>query len=476
MSLWQSVATVGIKSDYSYQKARSIALTNKVALVCSILGITTVLLFILLLGWYINFARPLVLLVSLLALLVIVLNKHHRHTAARTLLSLLIPLSLPTIALGNKIFYPELVTMVDFTGYRFFMAIGGVVPITIFSLDEKASLYPSLVVNFLMLVLFDPIHQWLGVGFHDMGFIDAHYTSLSICSVGCFVVLVLVLIFFKQNIEQYQQNNTQLINELNLNNEKLETRVKERTEILEAQNEQMEHVIKALENKNEEMERFSYTVSHDLKAPLITIQGFLGFIEHDAKAGNTERLLNDVHRIKDATKKMGVLLDDLLQLSRVGKVMNPPTEVPFQTILNNALNNVEGQLNEARVSVNIADSFPAVLVDKERVEQVLQNLLDNAVKFMGDQLKPAIDIGFDKNQEYFFISDNGMGIAPENQDRIFGLFERVDQSIPGTGIGLALVKRTIELQNGRIWLYSNGLGSGTKFMFTLPLAHQKQIA
>ncbi len=153
-----------------------------------------------------------------------------------------------------------------------------------------------------------------------------------------------------------------------------------------------EKLVAQLEKKNEELERFTYTASHDLKAPLITIRGYLGYIEKDAKSGNYQRLLQDAKRINEATEKMHRLLNELLELSRVGRVMNKAEEVLFTDIVNEALERVQNRLEERGVSVKVADTLGSVVVDKERMIEVVQNLVDNAAKFMGEQKNPSLKL------------------------------------------------------------------------------------
>jgi PAS domain S-box-containing protein len=229
-----------------------------------------------------------------------------------------------------------------------------------------------------------------------------------------------------------------------------------------------EKLVFELERKNEELERFTYTASHDLKSPLITIRGFLGYIEQDARAGNFERLQSDMQRISDATDKMHRLLNELLDLSRVGRTVNKAEDVPFVEIVQDALGRVEGQLKEKQVTVKLGSEFPIVHVDRERFVEVLQNLIDNAVKFMGNQGKPEIEIDtkVKNGQTLFFVKDNGVGIRKEFHEKVFGLFDKLDSESDGTGVGLALVKRIIEVQGGKIWIESEE-GKGSTFFFTL---------
>jgi PAS domain S-box-containing protein len=234
-----------------------------------------------------------------------------------------------------------------------------------------------------------------------------------------------------------------------------------------------EALIRELENKNAELERFTYTVSHDLKSPLVTIRGFLGLLEQDIAKGDHNRTRSDLRRIANATDHMNRLLMDLLELSRIGRLMNPYETVAFETIVREALDLTHGQLKARGVTVQVMPSLPAVHGDRARLVEVLQNLIDNAVKFIGTQAAPQIEIGVraPAGEPVIFVRDNGIGIAPEFHERVFGLFNRLDQSIEGTGIGLTLVKRIIEVHGGRIWIESNGDGNGTTVCFTVPNSH-----
>jgi PAS domain S-box-containing protein len=231
-----------------------------------------------------------------------------------------------------------------------------------------------------------------------------------------------------------------------------------------------EKLIVELEAKNAELERFTYTVSHDLKSPLITIRGFLGFIREDSRSGNITRLESDIQRISAATEKMQALLNDLLELSRVGRLINKPSTIQLNDLVNDTLEILHGRITQTGVAVRVLPNLPAVYGDYERLVEVMQNLIDNACKFMGDQAAPHIEIGhqgYEKNMPIFYVRDNGMGIPVEFHENIFGLFNKLDTRSEGTGVGLALVRRIIEFHGGRIWVESEP-GRGTTFYLTLP--------
>lgn len=232
--------------------------------------------------------------------------------------------------------------------------------------------------------------------------------------------------------------------------------------------------IEELETKNAELERFTYTVSHDLKSPLVTIRGFAGMLEKDLHDGQRVRVEQDLDHIKLATEKMHDLLSDLLALSRVGRVIQPQVEVSVGEVVAEATALLSEIIRQREVKVTVAGGDTKILVDRGRMLEVFQNLIENAVKFMGDQPDAQIVIevrgeAAGKDGKILCqVRDNGIGIDPRYQSKIFGLFNKLEANAEGSGVGLALVKRIVEVHGGDIWVESAGLGQGSTFSFTLP--------
>lgn len=229
----------------------------------------------------------------------------------------------------------------------------------------------------------------------------------------------------------------------------------------------LEQVVSELERKNAEMERFTYTVSHDLRSPLVTVLGYLGAIRRDIGRGKTGRALDDIGRVQRAASSMSSLLDDLLELSRIGRVEGKVARCSMSEVAASGRERVEGLVGDSEITIRT--DMPEELIDRDRMIEVYQNLMENALKFTQPGQKARIAVGMEERsgQRVYTVRDSGIGVEKQYRERIFDLFERLEPSIPGTGAGLAIVKRVIETHRGRIWVESPATGPGSVFCFTL---------
>lgn len=233
--------------------------------------------------------------------------------------------------------------------------------------------------------------------------------------------------------------------------------------------EMRESLMEELQQKNTEVERFVYIVSHDLKSPLITIGGFIGFLKRALKSGKAEEIKMYIKRIEQAADKMQTLLGELLRLSRIGHVRNPFEDVSLKEIAEEAVEILFLENKDTKIKVNISSKLPVISGDRVKLMEVFQNLMENAIKFMGKQSSPCIDVGVrtQGQEQVYFVQDNGAGVKADYFEKIFNIFDRVNPKIEGTGVGLAIVKRVVELHHGRVWVESAGEGKGSTFCFTL---------
>jgi len=239
----------------------------------------------------------------------------------------------------------------------------------------------------------------------------------------------------------------------------------------EAIRKEQEILTTELEVKNAELERFVYTASHDLKTPLVTINGFIGLLQKAIAANDSKQINNDLNQITLAANRMGELLDGLLELSRIGRIVNPPETGSLTDLVKQAVETVQKKLDNRGVELDIDTDMPRFWGDRLRLLEVFQNLIENSIKFMGDQPVPRIRISAVQNDSDVIcrVEDNGIGIDPKYHDRIFNLFERLNPEIDGTGIGMSLVQRIIEAHGGSIVVESAGDQQGCSIMFTLPV-------
>ena len=225
-----------------------------------------------------------------------------------------------------------------------------------------------------------------------------------------------------------------------------------------------------LRNKNAEMESFTYTVSHDLRSPLVTFKTFLGFLKEDLGKNDPDLIAKDFELMESAARRMERLLDGLLSLSRIGRVVSPPVEIRLSSLLNETLTAMAGEIEASGAVITLPSADITLHGDSIRLQEVWQNLIGNAIKFRVDQTQPRIWIGFEQQggDTVFYVRDNGIGVDPRFKEKIFGLFEKLDPSREDIGIGLALVKKILQVYGGRVWAESDGNGQGSCFRFTIP--------
>jgi len=237
-----------------------------------------------------------------------------------------------------------------------------------------------------------------------------------------------------------------------------------------------DQLIGELEAKNAELERFTYTVSHDLKSPLVTIKGFLDLLESDLATGDQSAVEDDMAEINRAAETMAHQLDGLLDLSRIGRVANCSENVPLADVTELALQKLSGVIAEKGVQVTVREGLPQVRGDRMRLADLMQNLIENAVKFCAPE-DPQIEIGHKQidGETVCFVWNNGTGIDPAYHERVFMLFERLDTRDRGTGIGLTIVKAIVNAHQGDIWIESKGKDDGCRFVFKLPLGNESAL-
>jgi signal transduction histidine kinase len=227
---------------------------------------------------------------------------------------------------------------------------------------------------------------------------------------------------------------------------------------------------KQLERSNEEMEQFVFTVSHDLKSPIVTSNGFISIINKLASQGKYPEAMNMLSKVVKANDRMSQLITDLLQLSRVGRVEMESAPVDLNTLLTefSALN--QERLSSHGFKLIVPNNLPEVFANRSRLMQLFENLISNALKYAINPAGSLIEVGSQALPEaqLVYVKDNGPGIPPDYHDKIFGLFYRLDLSSEGTGVGLAVAKKIMKYYGGDIWVESSP-GEGATFWMKFPI-------
>ena len=229
----------------------------------------------------------------------------------------------------------------------------------------------------------------------------------------------------------------------------------------------------ALADKTAQLENFVYTVGHDLRAPLRAINGYAEFISEDLEVRLTPESAGYLDRVKKAARRLDSLIRDLLSYTRAADIDLPIEKVPLEPLVELVIGSLREEIERRGAEMLVETPLPAVRGERISLEQVVAHLVANALKFVAAGVRPQVTVRAGERDDTvrFSVTDNGIGIAPEFHDRVFRMFERLENArgYPGTGVGLPIVSKTIERLGGRVGLNS-AVGRGSTFWFELPRA------
>lgn len=227
-----------------------------------------------------------------------------------------------------------------------------------------------------------------------------------------------------------------------------------------------------LQNARNELETFTYSVSHDLRAPLRAIMGFSEIISERYLNSFNEEAIQYFNFIREASENLGSLIDDLLKLSRLLQFKQKKELVDIEIIVNNVLKNLSEEIKEQKATIKLPEYIPSCKTSRFLLEQILHNLLHNALIYHKMDENPVVDISLKKDRKNITVAvkDNGIGIPEMFHEKIFNVFQRLhsQEEFPGTGIGLAIVKKAVEKLEGEVFVSSQP-GFGATFTVILPI-------
>ncbi|MGE5401700.1 MAG: PAS domain S-box protein [Ignavibacteriales bacterium] len=233
---------------------------------------------------------------------------------------------------------------------------------------------------------------------------------------------------------------------------------------------ELRKTLENLERSNKDLEQFAYVASHDLQEPLRMISIYSTMLDRQLKGALDDKTKQNLEILIESSKRMHFLITGLLEYSRIYSDKEMFGYVDMNEIVSGVLKDLSYSIHETKAEIKIED-LPKVKANPAQMKQLLQNLISNAIKFRGD-VNPSVEVLAEKKEKsiVFSVRDNGIGISPEDYERIFIIFKRLHtrEEYPGTGIGLSICKRIVEHHGGRMWIESE-LGKGTSFNFTLPV-------
>ena len=224
-----------------------------------------------------------------------------------------------------------------------------------------------------------------------------------------------------------------------------------------------------LASKNEEMEQFLNTVSHDLKSPVVTCLGLIPMIREHLERGERDAVDDSIRRMERSVNRMRQLIDDLLNLSRIGKVRFDATEFDADALIRSICDDLRPRFSQIGADLRIETPLPRIRGDVHWLTEVFENLIINAMKYGCDNPQPRITVGSTKHgsEHHFYVRDNGIGIDPSQHSVVFEPFRRLPTNKEGSGMGLAIVDKIVRMHRGKVWVESSK-GQGATFWIALP--------
>lgn len=478
VSLWQTLSYWGINPTYSSKEKRTILLSNRVCLLIAIfaafLTVVSYSFFGLINSTKLGFSFTLLFLTPLL------LNKLGHTDASRILLAIFLSIGSLVISVMDKFNYRILEEMQYFE-FRLTLLTATIIPFILFDLIERKLWISALAINLICILLYDPIHEFFGVGYYQLGFSGPNYYFINFIVAATYLIIAASTYFLKYSFEKSEQENVDLINQLSTKQEELllaTSLVEKHRAELEQENLQLNSSLlqsnatltemnQELISHNNNLQQFSYTISHNLRGPVASLQGLFSLLNQKELGESNKELFQ---HFNNSIKALDGTIKDL---SHIIELKNDVSSVRDKVSLPAELNQIKTLLQREIIEqeVTITHSFGVTEFEsvKPMVHSILYNLISNAIKYRSYERPLVITLRSQKigKQIQLEVQDNGLGIdLVQFKDKLFGLYKRFHTHTEGKGLGLFLVKLQVESLGGNIKVSSKpGVGSTFIILF-----------
>ncbi len=469
LKIWRAISFIGTNPHSERREIRHIVICNRISLIIS--GLTFLLFIVALLyfGWIITVKMALG--ATFFFLTPILLNYFQYVSISRILLLLSLNLVSLTASVADKFDVPGVLEEFQYFQFRLLILAGSLFPFILFKLEERKRLITGILISFLCLVLYDPVHHLFGVGYYDAGFTAPNYYFINYMVGATFLIITGSSFFLKYSFETYDKQNEILIANLSDAKYVIQRQQDQLTsenihlsqEVFE-KNAQLSQTNEELIRHNNDLLQFSYTVSHNLRGPVASLIGLVNLFERKELTEDHQVILQHLElsseRLDTTIKDLGSIIDMRNSVSKIKQRLQWANELEHITIL------LKKEIEDQHIELDSDFSdAPMVYSIKPMVSSILYNLVSNAIKYHSPDRKLKISIRTTQidNLVRLDVTDNGMGIDLDKfKDKVFGLYKRFHTHTEGKGLGLFLVKLQAETLGGRVEVKSK-LDSGTTF-------------
>ncbi|MBX2943067.1 MAG: hypothetical protein KF860_12055 [Cyclobacteriaceae bacterium] len=481
MKAWHTISDIGIHFGVNLTKRRYIQICNRVSFIISLL------VFLLFSVAYVYFqwiaSTQLALVVSFLFLIPPLLNHFGKINWSRIVLISLVTLPSLIISILDKFDHLESLEEFEYFQFRIIILCASILPFILFSLKERKQILFGLLLSFLALVFYDPIHYFFKAGYYQLGFTAPNYYFMNFIFVYNYFVLTGSTYFLKNSFEKSENENKSLIHQLSERQEeilKASERIEQQRERLTIENRSLNNELINKNNlltetnvelirHNNELQQFSYTISHNLRGPVASLTGLLHLLDQSNLNKNNQEIFN---HLKESVSTLDGTIKDL---SNIIDIRNDITRIRQKLSLENEVNNIvkllKKDIDENHIDLQLDfKAHPSIYSVRPMLHSILYNLISNGIKYRSLERKPTLHISSHAHHGVvkIIIEDNGLGIDLEAYgSKLFGLYKRFHAHTEGKGLGLFLVKLQVEALEGSIEVESV-LHQGTQFTLTFP--------